>query len=140
MNALAEEPQVMIIDDMLASRAVVRDMLAEMGITRVAEATDGSEALAKLQRNRAQLIICDLMMEEMHGASLLAQVRKHASLNNIPFIMMSSCSDEPIIRAALEMGARDFLVKPLAFKSFRDRILRALRGGGRSSRSEPPSS
>ncbi len=133
MHALVEEPQVMIIDDMLASRAIVRDMLAEMGITRIAEATDGLEALVKLQRHRAQLIICDLIMDEMHGASLLAQVKRHASLNNIPFIMMSSCSDEPIIRAALGMGAKDFLVKPLAFKSFRERILRVLRGGTRSS-------
>ena len=133
MNTLAEEPQVMIIDDMLASRAVVRDMLAEMGITRVVEATDGTEALAHLQRHRAQLIICDLMMDEMHGASLLSLIKRHAVLNKIPFIMMSSCSDEPIIRAALEMGAKDFLVKPLAFRNFRERILSVLRGGARSS-------
>ena len=132
MSAIVEEPQVMIIDDMFASRAVVRDMLAEMGITRVAEANDGQEALVKLQRHRAQLIICDLMMDEMHGASLLSQLKRLASLNHIPFIMMSSCSEEPVIRAALEMGAKDFLVKPLAFKSFRERILGVLRGGTRS--------
>lgn len=129
MNNLAEEPQVMIIDDMLASRAVVRDMLEEMGITRIAEANDGTEALAQLQRHRAQLIICDLMMDEMHGASLLSLIKKHALLNKIPFIMMSSCSDEPIIQAALKMGAKDFIVKPLAFTSFRERVLRVLRGG-----------
>lgn len=127
MSAIVEEPQVLIIDDMLASRAVVKDMLAEMGITRVAEAIDGHEALVKLQRHRAQLIICDLMMDEMHGASLLSQLKKLASLNHIPFIMMSSCSEEPVIRAALEMGAKDFLVKPLSFKSFREKILRVLR-------------
>jgi two-component system chemotaxis response regulator CheY len=118
----------MIIDDVLATRAVVRDMLAEMGITRVAEARDGREALEKLRRHRAQLIICDLVMDEMHGSTLLAQLRKHALTENIPFVMMSSCSDEPIIRAALTLGAKDFLVKPLAFKSFRERILNVLRG------------
>jgi len=127
VDALVEEPQVLIIDDILACRTVVRDMLAEMGITRVAEATDGQEALVQLQRHRAQLIICDLIMEEMHGASLLSKVKKHALLNDIPFVMMSSCSEEPIIRAAMELGARDFLVKPIAFKNFRQRILRILR-------------
>jgi len=128
VSSFHEEPQVMIIDDVLATRAVVRDMLAEMGITRVAEAHDGREALEKLRRHRAQLIICDLVMDEMHGSTLLAQLRKHALTENIPFVMMSSCSDEPIIRAALTLGAKDFLVKPLAFKSFRERILNVLRG------------
>ena len=128
MNRYIEEPQVLIIDDMLASRTVVRDMLADMGITRVAEAADGQEALIKLQRHRAQLIICDLMMEEMHGASLLSQLKRNAALNKIPFVMMSSCADAPIVKAALEMGAKDFLIKPLAFKNFRERILNVLRG------------
>jgi two-component system chemotaxis response regulator CheY len=122
----------MIIDDMLASRTVVRDMLAEMGITRVVEASDGQEALVKLQRHRAQLIICDLVMDEMHGASLLSQIRRHATLHKIPFVMMSSCSEEPIIQAALKMGARDFLVKPLSFKNFKERILGLLRANAHS--------
>ena len=132
MNGFVEEPQVMIIDDMLASRTVVRDMLAEMGITRVVEACDGQDALVQLQRHRAQLIICDLIMDEMHGAFLLSQVRKHATLHNIPFVMMSSCSEEPIVRAALKMGASDFLVKPLSFRNFKERILGILRGNARS--------
>jgi two-component system chemotaxis response regulator CheY len=128
LNRYIEEPQVLIIDDMLASRTMVKDMLADMGITRVAEAADGQEALIKLQRHRAQLIICDLMMEEMHGASLLSQLKRNAALNKIPFVMMSSCADAPIVKAALEMGAKDFLIKPLSFKNFRDRILKLLRG------------
>lgn len=132
MHGFFEEPQVMIIDDMLASRTVVRDMLAEMGITRVVEASDGQEALVKLQRHRAQLIICDLVMDEMHGASLLSQIRRHATLHKIPFVMMSSCSEEPIIQAALKMGARDFLVKPLSFKNFKERILGLLRANAHS--------
>jgi len=118
----------MIIDDVLAARAVVRDMLAEMGITRIAEASDGLDALQKLRRHGAQLIICDLIMDEMHGASLLSQVRKHAQLEKIPFVMMSACSDKPVIQAALEMGAKEFLVKPLSFRSFREKILTVLRG------------
>ena len=132
MHGFFEEPQVMIIDDILACRTVVRDMLAEMGITRVVEASDGQEALVQLQRHRAQLIICDLVMDEMHGASLLSLVRKHATLHNIPFVMMSSCSEEPVIRAALKMGARDFLVKPLSFKIFKERIFALLRESARA--------
>jgi two-component system chemotaxis response regulator CheY len=122
-----EEPQVLIIDDVLATRLLVRDMLTEMGISRIVEATDGIEALDVLHRVGAQLIICDLFMDDMHGGSLLSVVTKDARLRNIPFIMMSANADGYMIKAALEMGVSDFLVKPLAFPEFRDRVLKVLR-------------
>lgn len=102
-------------------------MLREMGICRVVEAADGIEALDVLHRVGAQLIICDLFMDDMHGASLLSVVKKDTRLRNIPFIMMSANADAYMVKAALEMGAWDFLVKPLAFRSFRDRVLKVLR-------------
>lgn len=127
MTRFREEPQVLIIDDVLATRLLVRDMLREMGICRVVEAADGIEALDVLHRVGAQLIICDLFMDDMHGASLLSVVKKDTRLRNIPFIMMSANADAYMVKAALEMGAWDFLVKPLAFRSFRDRVLKVLR-------------
>jgi two-component system, chemotaxis family, chemotaxis protein CheY len=122
-----EEPQVLIIDDVLATRLLIRDMLAEMGISRVVDAADGIEALDVLHRVGSQLIICDLFMDDMHGGSLLSVVSKEIRLKNIPFIMMSATADAYMIKAALEMGAGDFLVKPLAFRDFRDRVLKVLR-------------
>ncbi len=127
MTRFREEPQVLIIDDVLATRLLVRDMLTEMGISRIVEATDGIEALDVLHRVGAQLIICDLFMDDMHGGSLLSVVTKDARLRNIPFIMMSANADGYMIKAALEMGVSDFLVKPLAFPEFRDRVLKVLR-------------
>jgi two-component system chemotaxis response regulator CheY len=102
-------------------------MLMEMGISRVAEAADGIEALELLHRVGAQLIICDLFMDDMHGGSLLSVVSKDARLGTIPFIMMSANADAYMVKAALEMGAWDFLVKPLAFQDFRDRVVKVLR-------------
>lgn len=127
MTRFREEPQVLIIDDVLATRLLIRDMLAEMGISRVVDAADGIEALDVLHRVGSQLIICDLFMDDMHGGSLLSVVKKDVRLKNIPFIMMSATADAYMIKAALEMGAWDFLVKPLAFQDFRDRVLKVLR-------------
>jgi PleD family two-component response regulator len=102
-------------------------MLAEMGISRVVDAADGIEALDVLHRVGSQLIICDLFMDDMHGGSLLSVMNKEIRLKNIPFIMMSATADAYMIKAALEMGAWDFLVKPLAFQDFRDRVFKVLR-------------
>ena len=126
MTRFREEPQVLIIDDVLATRLLIRDMLAEMGISRVVDAADGIEALDVLHRVGSQLIICDLFMDDMHGGSLLSVVSKEIRLKNIPFIMMSATADAYMIKAALEMGAWDFLVKPLAFQDFRDRVFKVL--------------
>lgn len=127
MTRFREEPQVLIIDDVLATRLLIRDMLMEMGISRVVDAADGIEALDVLHRVGAQLIICDLFMDDMHGGSLLSVVRKDVRLSAIPIMMMSANADAYMIKAALEMGAADFLVKPLDYRGFRDRVLNVLR-------------
>ena len=86
VRAYREEPQVLIIDDIAATRTLLRDMLREMGFTDIVEAKDGREALDKLKDHRAQLIICDNVMEGMCGLDLLYQLRNHAYLVDIPFI------------------------------------------------------
>jgi two-component system chemotaxis response regulator CheY len=117
-----EEPQVMIVDDMSGTRATLRDMLAEMGFKDIVEAASGKEALDKLKKHRAQLIICDNLMDGMCGLDLLYQLRNHAYLVDIPFIVVSSCGDIPMIDAALDLGADDYIVKPISFKLFRRKI------------------
>lgn len=121
-----EEPQVLIIDDIAATRTLLRDMLREMGFTDIVEAKDGREALDKLKEHRAQLIICDNVMEGMSGLDLLYQLRNHAYLVDIPFIVVSSCGDVSTVDAALDLGADDYIMKPVSFKLFRRKILDVL--------------
>ena len=87
-EGMTEEPQVLIVDDVAGTRAFVRDMLREMGITRVMEAQDGGDALLKLNKYGAQLIICDHMMESMTGLELLEQLKRYCRLSAIPVLML----------------------------------------------------
>ena len=121
-EGMTEEPQVLIVDDVAGTRAFVRDMLLEMGITRVMEAQDGGDALIKLHKYGAQLIICDHMMESMTGLELLEQLKRYCRLSAIPVLMVSGCGDVPVVDAALELGAADYLVKPISFNLFRRKI------------------
>lgn len=122
-----EEPQVMVIDDIPATRAILKDMLMEMGFKNIVEAKNGDDALEKLKKHRAQLIICDNMMEGMCGLDLLYQLRNYAYLVDIPFIVVSSCGDVPLIDTALDLGAADYLLKPVSFKLFKRKVLDVLR-------------
>jgi two-component system, chemotaxis family, chemotaxis protein CheY len=127
MENFAEEPQVMIVDDIPGTREIIRDMLQEIGFTRITEAGDGREALEKLKGERAQLIICDYVMKDMSGLDLLHQLRNHPYLVDVPFIMVSAVGDVPVIEAALNLGASDFIVKPISFQLLRRKITDVLR-------------
>ena len=122
-----EEPQVMVIDDISATRTILKDMLLEMGFKDIVEAKNGKDALEKLRKHRAQLIICDNMMDGMSGLDLLYQLRNHAYLVDIPFIVVSSCGDVPVIDTALDLGAEEYILKPISFKLFKRKVFDVLR-------------
>jgi len=126
-DLLSDEPQVMVIDDIPATREIIRDMLQEMGFSRIEEASDGREALDKLKERGAQLIICDYMMKDMSGLDLLNQLRNHPYLVDIPFIVVSAVGDVPVIETALDLGASDYIVKPVSFQLLRRKVSDVLR-------------
>jgi two-component system chemotaxis response regulator CheY len=126
-DVLSEEPQVMVVDDIPGTCDIIRDMLTEMGFTRIVEASDGREALEKLKDQGAQLIICDYMMNDISGLDLLNQLRNHPYLVDIPFIVASAVGDVPVIETALDLGAADYIVKPISFQLLRRKISDVLR-------------
>jgi two-component system chemotaxis response regulator CheY len=127
VEAYREEPQVMVVDDLSSARATLKDMLFEMGFKDIVEASNGKEALEKLKRHRAHLIICDNIMNDMSGLDLLYQLRNYAYLVDIPFIMVSSCNEVPMIDTARVLGAEDYILKPLSFESFKRKVFEVLR-------------
>jgi CheY-like chemotaxis protein len=126
-DLLSDEPQVMIVDDIPGTRDIMKDMLEEMGFKRIVEASDGREALEMLKADGAQLIICDYMMKDMSGLDLSNQIRNHPYLVDVPFIVVSAVGDVPVIETALELGASDYIVKPLSYQLLRRKITDVLR-------------
>lgn len=126
-DLLTDEPQVMIIDDIPATRDIIRDMLQELGFNKIVEAGDGREAYDKLREHGAQLIICDYMMKDMSGLDLLHLLRNEPYLVDIPFVVVSAVGDVPVIETALDLGAADYIVKPISFQLLRRKITDVLR-------------
>ena len=117
-----DSPCVMVIDDVPETRMLLRDMLEEMGFLSVIEASNGRVALEKLKSKPAHLILCDHVMEEMSGLDLLSQLRNHPYLVDIPFIVVSAVGDVPVIETALDLGADDYLMKPVSFQLLRRKV------------------
>ncbi|HEY5976027.1 MAG TPA: response regulator [Geobacteraceae bacterium] len=118
---------IMIVDDELFYRQVLRDLLAEEGFTVVAEAADGAEAVAKFREMRPKVVIMDIFMPEMNG---IEATREIAALDrNASILICSGVGYDDDISAALQSGARDILYKPFVASEITETIDRVTNAG-----------
>ena len=109
---------ILIVDDYKTMLRIVRNLLKQLGFDNVDEATDGSEALAKLRHRGYGLVISDWNMEPMTGYQLLKEVRSDAKLSETPFIMVTAESKTENVIAAKKAGVNNYIVKPTVHDSF----------------------
>ena len=114
-------------DDIPLTHALVADdephigriikMKLEQGPFRVTLAFDGREALEVLKREADfGLVILDLMMPYLSGLDVLAEMKKDDRLKNVPTIVLTAAGQEQQHRAAMDLGASEFLTKPFSPK------------------------
>jgi two-component system chemotaxis response regulator CheY len=113
---------VLVIDDVTSARAILCDMLREIGFTNLIEAKDGREALQILAEREVQMIFCDNVMEGMSGIDFLTHLRNHRSCSEVPVIFVSAVGDVSIVEEAIDLGAIDYIVKPVSFRKLRRKI------------------
>jgi two-component system chemotaxis response regulator CheY len=117
---------VLVIDDLDSARAVLIDMLAELGFSNCLEARNGHEALDIIRDTSTQIIFCDFIMEGMTGVELLEQMKAQQIEPNAPVIFVSALGDVSSVTTALELGADDYLVKPVSMRKLRRKIEQTL--------------
>ena len=105
-----KERIILLVDDSAQSRAIYRNKLT-LDSFAVIEASDGIEALKKLQETKPDLIILDLWMEGIDGFKFLQLLNLNPDLKDIPVIILSARSVPEDIQKALSLGAKDFLPK-----------------------------
>lgn len=105
---MSSAPRVLIIDDDLDIRLVIRTLLESRGVI-VDTASDGEQALAKIQGFRPDLVLLDLMMPNMNGTEFVSEFRRRH--RDEPEIVVIS-GDIAIEQKASHIGARAWLRKP----------------------------
>jgi diguanylate cyclase (GGDEF)-like protein len=126
---------VMMVDDDPMMLEVVQTFLEEAGYTSFVTTSQPLEALALIEQRQPDIVLLDLMMPKMNGFQILEALREHEHLRYTPVIMLTAESDPEARLKALELGATDFLTKPvdpselrlrlrnaLAFKAYQDRL------------------
>ena len=102
--------RVLVVDDDPATVELLQEFLQGKGY-EVRTAGDGAEALRKVKEERPHLILLDIQMPKMDGLEVLRRLRKIDK--EVGVIMITGVNEEAIGRQAMELGAFDYIVKPL---------------------------
>jgi diguanylate cyclase (GGDEF)-like protein len=104
---------IVMVDDEPITMEVVQGFLEEAGYRNFVLIEKSGEAMASLEKQRPDLLLLDLVMPEVSGFEILKAVRVHPKLKHLPIIVLTSSSDYRDKLAALDLGATDFLAKPV---------------------------
>ncbi len=126
MNAL----RVLIVDDSSVMRKIVDRSLRQAGleIKEVFEASNGVEALARMQQTRVDLILSDINMPAMDGLELVRQLQAVENAKGVPIVMITTEAGESHVLQALSSGARGYIRKPFSPDQIKERIISLLQG------------
>ncbi len=113
--ASPRDPQggdLLVVDDNRVNRLLLGRALEQLGHT-VTFAENGREALDALRQRRVDLVLLDIEMPEMDGYQVLEALAADPRLRDLPVVMMSSVEEVDSIARCIEMGAEDYLFKPV---------------------------
>jgi two-component system chemotaxis response regulator CheY len=103
---------VLIVDDFLTMRRIVRKILRDLEFEKIIEAEDGSVALEILKTTKVDLIVSDWNMPKMTGLDLLKEVRGNDSIKDTPFLMVTAEAQKENIVEAVKARVSNYIVKP----------------------------
>ena len=119
---------ILLIDDeeeikLLMSNYLIKSRIEE---DRIVTASDGKEALSKIQNQEFGLIIVDIVMPRMSGLQLIKELKARKKYKDIPILIISGTIDADNVKSAISMGISNIIVKPFTYNIFLDKIGRTL--------------
>lgn len=102
--------KVLVVDDSATMRRILINLLAQMGLTEILEAANGSQAVALAGDGEIGLVLMDWNMPEMSGVEALRAIR--AAGHKMPVIMITTEGERERVIEAIRSGASNYIIKP----------------------------
>lgn len=106
--------KILVIEDNAQVRDNIQEILELEDFETIA-AENGAIGLQLAKEQFPDLILCDVMMPEMDGYSVLTALRQNVSTANIPFIFLTAKADKSERKQGMDLGADDYLAKPFTY-------------------------
>jgi CheY-like chemotaxis protein len=109
-----ENAKVLVIDDDRVMRSYVVNLLSQLGISHVKEATSGQQGLAVSGRFRPDVVLSDIHMSPMNGHEFVKGMHAHpmAELRKTPIVFMSADGSTGTLNESVHLGVRGYIIKP----------------------------
>ena len=102
--------RVLIVDDLPMMRQALRSVLEEAGYVVAGEAIDGNQGVLGYMQHKPDVVLLDIVMPKLDGIAALKQIIRIDPGAKV--IMCSALGEQSLIFRAIQLGARDFIVKP----------------------------
>jgi PAS domain S-box-containing protein len=116
---------ILVVDDDDLIRMQLCDLMQQAGY-QVAEASNGSEALAAYTRLQPEIVLIDAIMPVMDGFTCCTELQKLPGGANTPILMITALDDQTSVEQAFAVGATDYITKPIQWEVLRQRVSRLI--------------
>jgi DNA-binding response OmpR family regulator len=113
--------KILIVDDSVSYLSLVNSILSAEGY-EVLTAKNLFKAYRLIQENEPDIILLDLLFPHEHGFTILKKLKINTEYQHIPVIIISGDNDSETIKKAFDLGAIDFLSKPLNLQALKNKI------------------
>ena len=117
----AKETEILVVDDSTTNVVLIEAVLSEMGYT-IIPTLNAKEAYKAINKKLPDLILLDLLMPRISGYDFLKEIKKDDHTKNIPVIVISAVTDQLNIKKIMNMGADEFIKKPLDIQILIDKV------------------
>lgn len=106
-----EDVKILIGDDSILARKQLKDVVSSFGISNIIEASNGQEVIDLYKEHMPDMVFLDIVMPVKDGHSAIAEIMEVNP--NADIVIVSSVGTQAQLRQAIQLGAKDFIQKPL---------------------------
>ncbi|MCB1682290.1 MAG: response regulator [Alphaproteobacteria bacterium] len=118
----AKDYKVLIVDDHMVMRAMVKNFCTEMGFTDFSFAEDGTDALEQIKAQTFDVVLVDWNMPKMSGFDVLKAIRGNPSFDGIAVVMITAEAEKEYVLKAVEAGVTSYITKPFSQEDFEKKM------------------
>ena len=122
------EMKILVVDDFVTMRRIVKNILKQLGYENILEADDGASAVEVLKREKIHFIISDWNMPQMSGIELLKTVRATEEWKDLPFLMVTAEGQKENVIEAVKNKVNNYIVKPFTPETLMEKISKIFEG------------
>ncbi len=116
--------KILVVDDMVTMRRIVKNILKQLGFANVEEAENGQEALQKLRADTYGFVVSDWNMPVMTGIDMLRAIRADEKLKTTPVLMVTAEAQQSNLVEAVQAGVSNYIVKPFTAETLQEKIMK----------------